>query len=219
MPVRTISELKKTLDGLFRPGIPQFSAPHKEFLLDLLDTLQASPYQFYQSERLIVPELSETVQIPGSGEGYKWSLLTRKIYAEGLITGPFHTSYEGAITFTCPDMANATGNLSIAVIHHFQNGQSLTSRRSTTFIARRSERIHVGFNEWNSITQLALGTIRDDNGDNLKITRELLSQPIEIAMDAELTVTVRGVRKSYAFEGITSERPRVTFWQLNNLDL
>jgi len=113
-------------------------------------------------------------------------LVAEATYSQGLVTGPFFTAFEGAMSVTADN--NRTLTLTVSTQHTFGDGKKLTIRRAHAFRANKGNPVAVPWTSYSSITELTDGaTFTADDGSAVTITPTLLAAPVSIKVDAVLS--------------------------------
>lgn len=172
-------------------------------------------FQFFAQETLAVPTIASTTNIGASGVTQTW--LAEKTYSQGLIIGPFFTSYEGTLNFDTGTTTNIRSfRTTVSVKHTFADGKTLTTEREHVRSIRRNSIGVTPLTSFSSITNLQLGNVTADDGSTIAITAALLKQPVKIAISATYHYLGSGGSPvTAALDDLDSQNAKVTFWQLN----
>ena len=179
--------------------------------------VEAEPtYRFFAHESLAVPDITSDTDVAASGPGYRFMLLAEKSYSQGLQVGPFHTAYEGIINLATAQRQSV--RLIITNVHEFENGKTLTTTRTEDLLVVFADGVDIPLGDFSSITSLALGNVKADDGSTITITDTLLAQPVKITVTAEIQTLApgSGTRAAGKIARMNGERTAVSWWQLRS---
>lgn len=142
---------------------------------------------FLANPALSPVDITTSVAIAGSGDGYIASLLPDTEFAGPILAGePFFTEWEGSINFEFDENAN------IAFLLHTQHAfgpgfaKTFDHVRSYFFDVNRNRRYSLPLNIFDSISTVRLGSYTPADGDAVEITAADLMLPSRIRYDMEI---------------------------------
>ena len=143
-----------------------------------------SGYSYYQARRFADPDVTaRTAQMTS----YKATLHDELMKGGIAAMVPFVTFYDGFIRLdTHQASTNDTYEVALITTHTFTGGESISSRRQ--FIARlnRNDKATVGLAEFNSSTEIPLGSYTTPAGETITITPAMLAADVQIKVEIEV---------------------------------
>ena len=165
-------------------------------------------YAYHQATALTAPSVSTATPIP-TDPGYVHALLAPREFEGGLSPAPqdFVTEYEGVIHLNASERTNV--EVDLVTTHSYGDGPvTFSSVRTISFKILANEELSFSLRDFNSRTQIPLGTFTTRDGTEVTVTQAILDEPVTIGANLRVRLT------SGDLSALTGENLRVTFFQL-----